>query len=133
MMWAINLKLGEDPKKIRESSLYCSQISQKSEKPDDLFTESLNFPDCVAILFNCLENPECKMREILVSSKGATASQINCEKQLSDLTDSIHLIFDKFDKYEKDKKAQDELIKKLQTPVIESTEKVSNLSVQVDD
>ena len=89
----------EDPKKIREGSLDCSQVSQKSDKPDDLFTESLIFPDCVAILFNSLENPECKMREILVSSKEARASQINGEKQLSDLTDSIQLIFDKFDKY----------------------------------
>ena len=55
------------------------------------------------------------MREISVSSKETTASQIKGEKQLSDLTDSVQLISDKFDEYERDKKAKDELIIKLQT------------------
>ena len=41
---------GEDPKKVRESSLGCSQTSQTSDIPDDIFTESLNFPDYVVIL-----------------------------------------------------------------------------------
>ena len=105
---------GEDSKKVREGSLDCSQISQANDIPNDIFTESLNSPDCVAILFNCLKNLESKMREILVSSKETTASQINSEKQLSDLTDSVQLISDKFDEYEKDRKAIDELVIKLQ-------------------
>ena len=89
--------------------------------------------DCVAILFNCLKNLESKMKEISVSSKETTASQIKGEKQLSDLTDSVQLISDKFDEYEKDRKAKDELIMKLQMQVTELTDKVSNLSVQVDE
>ena len=71
------------------------------------------------------------MKEISVSSEETTANQIKGEKQLSDLTDSVQLISDKFDEYEKDRKAEDELIMKLQTQVTELTEKVSNLSVQV--
>ena len=54
---------GEDPKKVREGSLDCSQISQTSDIPDDIFNESLNSPDCVAISFNCLKNLESKMRK----------------------------------------------------------------------
>ena len=54
------------------------------------------------------------MREILVSSKETTASQIKSEKQLSGLTDSVQLMSDKFDEYEKDRKAIDELVIKLQ-------------------
>ena len=72
------------------------------------------------------------MREISVSSKETTASQIKGQKQLSDLTDSVQLISDKFNECEKDRKAKDELIIKLQTKVTELTDKVSNLSVQVD-
>ena len=79
--------------------------------------------DCVAILFNCLKNLESKMREISLSSKKITASQIKGEKQLSDLTDCLQLISDKFDEYEKDRKTKDELIIKLQTQVMELTEK----------
>ena len=50
------------------------------------------------------------MREISVSSKETTAGQIKGEKQLSDLTDFVQLISDKFDEYGKDRKANDELI-----------------------
>ena len=112
-------EIGKDPKKVREGNLDCSQISQTSDMPDDIFTESLNSPDCVAILFNCLKNLESKMREISVSSKETAASQIKDEKQLSDLTDSVQLISDKFDEHEKDRKTKDELIIKLQTQTTE--------------
>ena len=73
------------------------------------------------------------MKDISVSSKKTTASQIKGEKQLWDLTDSVQLISDKFDEYEKDRKAKNELIMKLQMQVKELTDKVSNLFVQVDE
>ena len=95
--------------------------------------KSLNSPDCVAILFNCLKNLESKMKEISVFSKETTASQIKGEKEMSDLTNFVQLISDKFDEYEKDRKAKDELIMKHQMQVMELTDKVSNLSVQVDE
>ena len=69
----------------------------------------------------------------MVSSKETAASKIKDEKQLSDLTDSIQLISDKFHEYdEKDGTAKDELIIKLQTQVTKLTDKVSKLSVQID-
>ena len=68
---------GEDPKKDREGSLDCSQIIQTSDIPNDIFTESLNSPGCVAILFNCLKNLESKMKEIPVSSKERNNSKSN--------------------------------------------------------
>ena len=85
---------GEDPKEVRKGSLDCSQLRQTSDIPDDIFSESLNSHDCVAILYNCLKNLESKMREISVSSKETTASQIKGEKQLLDLTDSVQLVSD---------------------------------------
>ena len=124
---------GEDLKKVREGSLDCSQISPTSDIPDDSFTKSLNSPDCATVLFNCLKNLESKMKEISASSKETTARQIKGEKQLSDLTDSIQLISDKFDEYEEDRKALNELIIKLQTQATELTDEVSNFSVQVDE
>ena len=93
---------GEDPKKVKEGSLDCIQVTQTSDTPDDIFTENLNSPSCVAVLFNCLKNLKSGTREISVSSKETTASQVKGEKQLSDLTDSVQLICDNFDEYEKD-------------------------------
>ena len=65
----------EDPKKVREGSLDCSQINQ-SDIPDDNFTKSLNSLDCFTISCNCLNNLEFKIREMSVSFKETTASQI---------------------------------------------------------
>ena len=113
---------GEDPWKIREGNLDCSQISQTSDIPEDIFTESFNSADCLNV-----------SRIWNVSFKETKASQIKGEKQLSDLTDSVQVISDRFDEYEKDSKAKDELITKLQAQVTELTDKVSNLSVQVDE
>ena len=73
------------------------------------------------------------MREISVSSKETKASKIIGDKQLSDLTSCVQLISDKFDEYEKDRKVKEELIIQLQTQVKELTDKVSNLSVKVDE
>ena len=44
------------------------------------------------------------MREVSVWSKKTTASQIKSGNQLPDLTDSVQLISDRFDEYEKDRK-----------------------------
>ena len=48
---------GETSKKPREGSL---NTSRSSDVPDDLFTESLKDPDCVAILLNCIKKWKSK-------------------------------------------------------------------------
>ena len=73
------------------------------------------------------------MKEISISSKETTTSQIKVEKQLSYLTDSVQLISDKFDKHEKGRIPKGEPIIKLLIQVTEITNKVSNLYVQVDE
>ena len=52
---------------------------------------------------------------------------------MSDLTNSVKLISDKIDECERNRKDKDEIITKLQTRVEELTDKVSNLSVQLDE
>ena len=42
---------GDEPKKIREQK---SSIESLREISDDVFAESLKYPACVEILFNCL-------------------------------------------------------------------------------
>ena len=87
-------------------SLYCSHISQTSYIRDNIFTKILNSSDYVEILFNCPKNLPCKMGETSVSSKETSTSQTKGNKQLSDLTHFVHLISNKFDEYEKERKAK---------------------------
>ena len=46
---------GENSKKQREGSL------DKQKSPDEVFEESLDSPNCVKILFNCMKNIEKKL------------------------------------------------------------------------
>ena len=57
------------------------------------------------------------MKDISVSSKETTASKIKGEKQLSDLTNSVHLISDKFNEFKMDRKTKDGPKTKLQAQV----------------
>ena len=57
------------------------------------------------------------MKNTSVSSKETTASKIKGEKQLSDLTNSVHLISENFDEYKMDRKTKDGPKTKLQAQV----------------
>ena len=59
----------EDQKQIKEVNLNCTKISETSDIPDDIFTESLNSNDFIVILFSCLKILESKIRKIPASSK----------------------------------------------------------------
>ena len=91
---------GEDAKKIRDGSLNSSQISQTSDIPDQVFAGSLESPECVTNLFNCIKNVEKQIKEIFVSTNETKDIQIKGEQQLLELTTSINFISKQFDDYE---------------------------------
>ena len=81
----------KDQKKFREEGPDCNQINQKSNTPDNIFTESLNSPDSSAgILFNCLKNLEGKIMEISGSSKETKVTQIKGEILFSYISDKLN-------------------------------------------
>ena len=53
---------------------------------DDVFSQGLKLPECLKILFNCLENLETKMQSIKEISLAAKDWQIKGTQQLNGIT-----------------------------------------------
>ena len=87
---------GESRKKQRKGSLNDSSVSDNTE----VFAEGLKSPECISILFNCLQNSETKiLRDIAQKTQ---ENQIKSTTQLTDLQESVKFINEKFQEYEQD-------------------------------
>ena len=114
---------GEDPKKQREGSL------DEQKTPDEVFKDSFDSPDCMKILYNCMQNIEKKL-EVLDSKLEAThRSQIKGESQLSSLNETVEFLSKKFDDLVKEK---DEQIKNLTEKNKELKKKIEDLEIEQD-
>ena len=102
---------GDDRKKVRDDS------GSELISTDDVFEESLQSPECVKILFNCMKNIETQMKELFVMYEESKNSGIKGEKQLESLTQSIDFLSSKFDEIKKDQKEKEEQIEILNNEV----------------
>ena len=92
-------------KKLKDGSLNTSRVS---DIPSEVFTESLESPDCVNILFSCIKNVEKQITQIFENTKELKKGQIKGEKHLAELTEAIDFISNKFEYYETDRKEKKE-------------------------
>ena len=93
-------------KKLKDGSFNDSRV----EDPDEVFTESLKSPDCVNILFSCIENVEI-LTPFFENKKKMKDGEIKAEKEIAELMEVIEFISNKFGEYEKDRKEKEESIK----------------------
>ena len=122
---------GEISKKTREDSLNTS-TSVTSDIRDDLFTESLKEPDCVAILLNCIKKMEKQITQIFDNTNELKEKQIKGESHLQELSDAVDFVTKKFDKYEHERKKREEIINNLTENIAKLTQKVDVLSEAVE-
>ena len=111
---------GETSKKPREGSL---NTSTSSDIPNDLFTESLKDPDCVALLLNCIKKMEKQITQIFDNTNELKEKQIKGESHLQELSDAADFVTKKFDKYEHESKKREEIINNLMENVAKLTQK----------
>ena len=83
----------------------------------------LNSSSCRSIISNCLKNLESWVNEIFENTNTLKENQIKVEKQLTDLTESVNFLSEKFHEFEPDRKLKEETIKSL----------LSQVSVLYDD
>ena len=81
---------------------------------DDAFSQGLKSPECVKILFNCLQNLETEMKSIKEISLAAKDWQIKRIEELNDMSKAINFINKKFEDFEKTLKEKEEEIKLLE-------------------
>ena len=96
-------KTCKDPKKMWEDK---SSIGSVTDLTDDVFAENLKSLEYTEILSNCLRNVEMETKDIYTVANSTQDHQIKGEKQLIDLTESIKILSDKFEEYEKDRESK---------------------------
>ena len=130
-----NSNAEEDAKRQREESPSESPNVSMLDTPKtfgDVFEESLKSEDCVKILQSCLRNLEEEMKDIHKLALSSNSNQINREKQLADLSESIKFMSDKFDKFEKERQEEKKVIEELRGEVSSLHEKINSFTEQVD-
>ena len=94
---------GEFCKKPRKGSLNDS-IALNSTALEDVFTGSLQSPECGETLIKCLQDVEQRMSEMIKLLKAKQESQIKGELHMRKLQESVDFLGAKFHEYQKDKK-----------------------------
>ena len=118
---------GEQQKKAREGSL------KENPEVDNIFTTSMDSPECLQILFNCLQNVEKVLRRYMKCFESFTqTSQIKGESQLKDLSEAVEFIAEKFDQYETERKEKEKIINDLQGKVSEISNEIEVLKNSLD-
>ena len=100
-----------DQSNINNSAKKIRDESSTSLDEGSVFGEGVDKEECRGILFNCLQNLEKKMKELLHNTN---ESQMKGERQLKDLTD-FSFISAEIDEYEKERKQRQIVINDLIT------------------
>ena len=116
----------ENKKKPREGSL------EENPEVDSVFATSMDSPERLQILFNCLLNIEKSVKEINEMQGKTQSSQIKGELQLKDLSEPVEFITKKFDQYETERKEKEKTINHLQGKVSEMSNKIEVLKNSLD-
>ena len=78
---------GKSCKKLREGSLNDSSVSENTE----VFAEELESPECVSILFNCLQNLEKVIKILRYIAQTTQENQIKGTTQLTHLQELVKI------------------------------------------
>ena len=116
----------ENKKKPREGSL------EENPEVDSVFATSMDSPERLQILFNCLLNVEKSVKEINEMQEKTQSSQIKGELQLKDLSEPVEFITKKFDQYETERKEKEKIINDLQGKLSEMSNEIEVLKNSLD-
>ena len=120
------LDSGEQQKKAREGSF------EENPDADSIFATSMDSPECLQILFNCLQNVKKSVKEIHEMQEKTQSSQIKGELQLKELSEAVEFITKKFDQYEAGRQEKEKIINDLQGKVSEMSNELEVLKNSPD-
>ena len=123
---------GDSVKKLREEERNLSATSNVSVSNDNVFHGGLDSSTSRDILYECLKdlNGQLKvLRKMFLESK---ENQVKGAEQLTELTESVKFINEKFDKYEEERNKKDEIIKELKKENANLKEHLKDVEQNVD-
>ena len=122
-----NSKEDTGAKKAKEAT------SSSSYRDNDVFEEGLDSSKCGSILFNCLKNLDSKINEIFANTNTLKENQIKGEKQLTDLTETVNFLSERFHEFDVDRKLSEEVIESLRGQVSVLHDDFKIMQAQVDE
>ena len=99
---------------------------------DSVFTNTMNSPESLQIIFNCLRNVEENVNEIYEMQEKTQGSQIKGELQLSELNEAIDFTTKNCDQYEAERTEKEKIINDLQGRVSEMSNELQLLKDSLD-
>ena len=118
----------DERKKARE----CSLDLPLSKETNDELTEGIEFPRCASILYDYLKNLESKVNEIYKLSSSTKGAQIKDARQLEEISESIKIINEKFEKCEVARKQKEKEIAELKEDLASLKEKFIEVDKTLD-
>ena len=118
--------------KKRDLSDQSHRSLEENPEVAKVFTTSMDSPECLQILFNCLQNIEKSIKEIHEMQEKTQSSQIKGELQLKALSETVEFITKRFDQYEAEKKEKEKIINDLQEKVSEISDELEVLKNSLD-
>ena len=104
---------GVSAKKLREEERNLSATSDVSVSNDNVFDVGLDSSTCRDILYECLKDLNGQLKELRMMFLESKENQIKGAEQLTELTESVKFINEKFDKYEEERNKKDEIFEEL--------------------
>ena len=115
----------DHPKKQREGSL------NDSQNVDDIFSEGLFSPDCVAVLVICIKNVEKHIVQIFSKTEEIKYRQIKSKQHLLELNKAVTLISEKFDEYEREKLEREKIMKEMQKEIKDMSASIQSFKISL--
>ena len=110
----------------------CEGSLNDSQNVDNIFSERLSSPDCVAILVNCIKNVEKQTVKIFSKTEETEYSQIKGQQHLLGLNQAVVLISEKFDEYEREKVEREKIMKEMQKEIKYKSAIIQSFKVSLD-
>ena len=99
---------------------------------DDVFAQALKSPECVKLLFNCLQSLETEMKTVREISLAVKEWQIKGTEQLNEMNSVITFINEKFVEFERKIKSNNKEIKRLRKENSYLTKRLDEIDAALD-
>ena len=99
---------------------------------DDVFAQALKSPECVKLLFNCLQSLETEMKTVREISLAVKEWQIKGTEQLNEMNSVITFINEKFVEFERKIKSNNKEIKSLRKENSYLTKRLDEIDAALD-
>ena len=117
-------------KKAREGS---STTSSNDAAENEKVFQQVSTTNDISEVLEYVKTLEVKISEIYNFSNDTKSMQVKSDKQLADLTQSVKLMSENFDEFEKDRKVKEKIINSLKQEVNGVNERVKSIEKVSDD